>query len=48
MPGKSAQFSSILKKLSSIDTEKIFTGNFHASTLDKKTEDVTVHSQPMV
>lgn len=47
MPGKSAQFSSILRKLSSIDIEKIFTGNFHATTLDKTPEDVAVRSQLM-
>lgn len=47
MPGKGAHFSSILRKLSGIDTEKIFMGNFHATTLDKTPGDVAVHSQLM-
>lgn len=38
MPGKSAQFISILRKLSSTDIEKAFTGNFPALTLIKHQE----------
>lgn len=47
MSGKSAQFNSILRKLSSTDTEKIFAGNFHTTTLDKTPGDVAVHCHLM-
>lgn len=40
MPGKSAQFSGILRKLSSTDTEKIFTDNFHVTILNKTPRDM--------